>query len=231
MKRIKNIPILGTFAIKMYNRIKKYPQFSNSQQYWEQRYKYGLNSGNGSYGKLAEFKAEIINKFIQENSINSIIEFGCGDGNQLKYFHLQDKIYTGFDVSKTIVKNMKKKYLGDKKKTFFHLSEYKKDTYQADLTLSLDVIYHLIENHTFDNYMKNLFSSSEKFVIIYSSNFDEPDYQEKFHVKNRKFTDWIEKNLPNAKLIHHIPNKYPFNGDNNTSSLADFFIYQKECNS
>ena len=34
--------------------------------YWDQRYKKGGNSGAGSYGRLAEFKAEIINKFIKE---------------------------------------------------------------------------------------------------------------------------------------------------------------------
>lgn len=42
----------------------------------------------------------------------------------------------------------------------------------ADLTLSLDVIYHLIEDNVFFTYMDRLFDSSTKFVIIYSLNTD-----------------------------------------------------------
>ncbi len=58
--------------------------FPGSDKYWEQRYAVGGNSGVGSYGKFANFKAEVINKFVREHKIKSVIEFGCGDGNQLK---------------------------------------------------------------------------------------------------------------------------------------------------
>jgi hypothetical protein len=33
---------------------------------------------------LAEFKARAVNDFVRENSVKSIVEYGCGDGNQLK---------------------------------------------------------------------------------------------------------------------------------------------------
>ena len=72
-------------------------KFKNSASYWQERYKKGGNSGTGSYNLLAEFKAEIINTFIKENSIETVVEFGCGDGNQLKYY--QFKNYLGYDVS------------------------------------------------------------------------------------------------------------------------------------
>jgi hypothetical protein len=55
----------------------------NSVNYWENRYAAGGNSGDGSYGRLAVFKAEFINKFIDEVNINSATEMGCGDGHQL----------------------------------------------------------------------------------------------------------------------------------------------------
>ncbi len=58
--------------------------FPGSNKYWTQRYAEGGNSGAGSYGKFARFKAEVINKFVSEREIKSVIEFGCGDGNQLK---------------------------------------------------------------------------------------------------------------------------------------------------
>ena len=63
---------------KIFDRKKFY-----SSKYWENRYKAGGNSGSGSYSNLAIFKAEIINSFVKDNKIESVIEFGCGDGQQL----------------------------------------------------------------------------------------------------------------------------------------------------
>jgi hypothetical protein len=38
------------------------PCFSGTQSYWEERYANGGNSGQGSAGQLADFKAEILNR-------------------------------------------------------------------------------------------------------------------------------------------------------------------------
>ena len=75
----------------------------NSKDYWNTRYKTGGNSGAGSYNNLANFKAKIINNFIQKNNIQSIIDYGVGDGNQLKLINTENKIYTGIDVSSIII--------------------------------------------------------------------------------------------------------------------------------
>ena len=64
--------------------------FPGSQNYWEKRYSLGGNSGQGSYGKSAEFKSEILNIFVRENCINSVTEYGCGDGNQLCLLYTSD---------------------------------------------------------------------------------------------------------------------------------------------
>ena len=50
------------------NTQKNYKQF-NSGEYWENRYKANGNSGAGSYNRLAEFKAEVINGFVKENNM------------------------------------------------------------------------------------------------------------------------------------------------------------------
>ncbi|MCL2283845.1 MAG: glycosyltransferase family 92 protein [Fibromonadales bacterium] len=67
------------FIQKYLRRIKAF----DSGKYWEERYANGGNSGDGSYNCLAQFKAEILNDFVKEHSVNSAIEFGCGDGSQL----------------------------------------------------------------------------------------------------------------------------------------------------
>jgi hypothetical protein len=44
------------------------------------------------------------------------------------------------------------------------------DLGRFDLELSLDVIYHLVEDEVFDAYMRSLFAHAGRFVVIYSSN-------------------------------------------------------------
>src|SRR5262245_61906539 len=117
---IKSIPILGKFAKETYWRIttRRPPQvFHGSRHYWQDRYAAGGNSGVGSYGKFAEFKAEVINDFVAEKSIISVIEFGCGDGNQLKLSRYQT--YIGFDVSKSAVQECQKVFGDDSTKAFY----------------------------------------------------------------------------------------------------------------
>ena len=202
--------------------------FSDSKTYWERRYLRGKNSGKGSYGKLAEFKANIINSYIEENDIKSVIEFGCGDGNQLTLGQYQN--YIGLDVSRTALDICKDIFKEDRAKSFFlYDSEYFIDNssvFKSDLALSLDVIYHLIEDEVFELYMNHLFDSANRHVIIYSSNGD-LGLLNLPHVRHRCFTKWIEENRPDWGMIKKIPNKYPL-GSDGQGSFADFFIYKKK---
>ena len=219
---IKKTPLLNEVAKVIYVIVMKF-RFSGSKEYWERRYKSGGTSGEGSYGKLAEFKAEVINSFIKNNKINSVIEFGCGDGNQLSLFEIPN--YIGLDVSETAIKMCIERFKNDKTKSFFLYDPNcfvdNHSLFKADLTLSLDVIYHLVEDHIYETYMKHLFSASKKYVIIYSSDTDENPLIQSPHCKNRKFTKWVETNLPEWKLIQKIKNKYP------NESMCDFFIYKR----
>lgn len=197
--------------------------FSGSKEYWIERYNSGGNSGDGSYRKLAEFKAEILNGFVQQHNINSVIEHGCGDGNQLKLAKYPS--YIGFDVSPKAIALCTEAFSGDTTKTFKLVTDYSNET--AELTLSLDVIYHLIEDEVFTNYMQRLFDTSRRYVIIYSSNTNENSETQAAHVKHRKFSEWIAEVKPEWKLQEHILNRFPFNGDNQTGSFSEFFIYKK----
>ena len=92
----------------------------NSKDYWEKRYANGGNSGSGSYNNLAKFKAEIINNFINKNKINTVIEWGSGDCNQLTLANYKN--YIGYDVSQTAIKICQKKFFNDSTKVFIYLS-------------------------------------------------------------------------------------------------------------
>lgn len=223
-KFIKKIPIIGQITQSVYRKwINPKNLFPGSENYWIERYESGGGSGDGSYGKLAEFKAEFLNKFVREENIKTIIEYGCGDGNQLKLAEYPS--YIGFDVSPKIISLCREKFSCDTTKTFRLMNEFKRE--KAQLTLSLDVIYHLIENNVFKAYMHRLFDSAEEFVIIYSSNTNKNKEDQVVHVKHRKFSEWVEKMKPEWKLRSHIPNKYPFAGDPTTGSCADFYLYEK----
>lgn len=197
----------------------------NSGSYWENRYSARGNSGDGSYGRLAEFKAEIINEFVRNEKIGSVIEFGCGDGNQLS---LADySTYIGFDVSYKSIELCNQLFIGDSSKSFLHVNKF--DNQNAELVISLDVIYHLVEDEVYEKYMTDLFKASTKFVVVYSTNSEDEYAISTPHLRNRQFTDWVDGYATEFKLVNIIPNKYPYDKANpkpNTSS-ADFFIYQK----
>jgi protein O-GlcNAc transferase len=203
--------------------LKKANPFTHSSQYWETRYQQQGNSGAGSYNNLALFKAEIVNAFIKQHNMSSVIESGCGDGNQLTLAEYEE--YIGFDISHTVINHCRTKFQNDHSKQFIHLSEYSTQT--ADLTLSLDVIYHLVEDDVFEEYMRLLFTAASEFVITYSSN--ETNYPGAAHVKHRRFTDWIESELATSwQQIKTIKNKYPYDPENTKqTSVADFFVFQK----
>ena len=102
----------------MFERLKKLIQKTTKFNYisfWEDNYSSGDNSGPGSYGKLAEFKAKVINNLIKKYSIKTVIEFGVGDGNQLTLMNYEN--YLGLDVSKTAILNNIAKFSDDPKKS------------------------------------------------------------------------------------------------------------------
>jgi len=100
--------------------------------------------------------------------------------------------------------------------------------FKSDLTLSLDVIYHLIEDNVFNKYMQDLFSTSKKYVMIYASNTNTNKIIQSQHVKHRNFSEWVTKNLLEWKLIKKINNKYPLKCNEKEESFADFYIYKKK---
>jgi hypothetical protein len=202
--------------------------FPGSGEYWEKRYKEGGTSGGGSYNRLALFKAEVLNGFVAKNNIDSVIEFGCGDGNQLKLAAYPN--YIGLDVSKKAIQMCTKVFAQDQTKSFFLYDPFaftdNGKIFRVDLALSLDVIYHLVEDEVFETYMRHLFHSAEQYVIVYSSDFEGA---QRFHERDRKFTEWVEKNILDWRLKEVIKNKFPEDRTHpEETSKADFFIYTRK---
>ena len=156
---------------------------------------------------------DIINNFIKENKIKSIVDYGVGDGNQLKLINTENLKYTGIDVSEFIISKCKEQFKNDKTKSFIHVDNID-NKLKGELVLSCDVIYHLIEEHVYKEYMDNLFSMSNKYVIIYAPNIN---YDEATHVKKREFIEYIFDNYTTFNLIERIKGNIG----------CHFYIFQK----
>ncbi|MEM8750497.1 MAG: class I SAM-dependent methyltransferase [Pseudomonadota bacterium] len=195
----------------------------SSGRYWEQRYQSGRNSGAGSYGRLAAYKSDVINELLESLDIRSVIEFGSGDGNQAAL--LNPASYVGVDVAHTAVEECRKTFRDRPNFKFYHTSE--RETYfrPYDMSMSLDVIYHLTEDDVFHQYMRDLFACAGKYCLIYASDHDEMTGN--VHVRHRSFSDWIsehEKDWECIKVFEHPYPKSESTRDDDTS-FAHFKLF------
>lgn len=218
----KNLPFMKSAYRGYANR-----NFPGSEAYWESRYAAGGTSGAGSYGRLAQFKAEVLNAFVKENNVRSVIEFGCGDGHQLELAEYPS--YIGLDVSRSAVQLCIEHFKSDPSKSFFlYDGEAFCDNagvFACDMSMSLDVIYHLVEDQVYETYMSHLFSAGKRFVTVYSSNQDAAALT---HQRPRKFTEWTDANAKEWKLKVKIDNRYPYDPNNpSETSIADFYIFER----
>ena len=209
------------FIKKIFRKIRWHLNFGNSQKYWEQRYRSGGGSGPGSHGRLAAFKAQILNDFVQHNDIQSVMEFGFGDGSQLQLARYPS--YLGVEVSHSALAAASNSHSARPNFKLIHMADLQPH-HKAELVLSLDVVYHLIEDHIFHEHMRSLFDHTNRYVIIYSSS--DTRLSPAPHVRHRNFKEWIAKNRPDYRLISQTPNRHPFDPTQpEQTSFADFFIY------
>jgi SAM-dependent methyltransferase len=223
---IKSIPLIGPTAGRLAHlpfvaRVRSLV-FPGSAFFWESVYRQGGTSGPGSYGRLARFKAGILNDFVRTRKVRTVVEFGCGDGAQLTLAKYPE--YVGVDVSPLAVKRCASLFANDQSKRFFLAGALPADLGTFDLALSLDVIYHLVEDRVFEEYMSRLFSISRRYVVIYASNYD--GRTQALHVRHRKFTAWIDKKAQEWQPTGFVANRFPADPlQPDETSFADFHFF------
>ena len=175
-------------------------KFSSSSDYWENRYFWGGNSGVGSYGNDATYKADILNQVIDQYNIDTIIDLGCGDGNNLQLYKIKN--YFGFDISLTAIKNNIKKYSDHKNKKFYVINDNFKNILEnirnsdqvfKTIVLSFDVILHLVEDEIYFNHLKTFESTISDYLLVVSSDEDKEYNNFTPHVKHRNYSKDLEK--------------------------------------
>lgn len=188
--------------------------------YWEQTYRSGETSGRGSYGVLAEFKAEIVNKLIQREQIRRVIEFGCGDGNQLQYMNYEQ--YLGMDVAVSSIKQCVSLYASDPSKSFMVYTPglwINRGFLQADLTVCLDVLYHITDEADFRTTLRDVLYASTSWVVLYTRLKEQGDPGVQT-IQDRNLFHYLF-DYPEFKVYEIIRQRYP------EQSSADFVILKR----
>ncbi len=194
-----------------------------SSELWDDVYARGGTSGTGSYGRLAEFKADTVNRLLIEHAIESVIELGCGDGHQASLIDYPR--YLGLDTSPMAIGLCRERFGDDPTREFRAYQTGDEIQERADMSISLDVVYHLLEDEVYDRYMTDLFAVGTRFVVVYSSDTEEA--AEWPEVRHHGFTDWVRDREPDWVLRQRIPNRYPYVPGDVDSSWADFYVFER----
>lgn len=196
----------------------------SSLQYWRKRYAAGQNSGDGSYGRMADFKAKTLNSFVEEHRVSSCLELGCGDGNQLALLNIPK--YLGLDVSPEAIDMCAAKFAADTTKSFalYDPRRFVNHSFvTADLTLSMDVILHLVEDDLYHGYMAILFAASTRYVAIFNTATDEQPRRMAAHNRFRDHAPWVAANAPEFRPLGSVP----VPGDLGYPKETCFWFYEK----
>lgn len=170
----------------------------DAKEYWEHRYAKFGDSGDGSKGSNYEFKRDYINNIIKKYNIKSIVDFGCGDGKQIKELIVDE--YYGIDVASSAVNMCRQLYAHKRLYRFDTSEDANLKTY--DLAMSIDVIYHITDYNDYINYLRKLFSCS-KYVLLYA-NYGMRDSNAD-HIVARNNLEEIERLNLCRKLIEKQP--------------------------
>lgn len=189
-------------------------------KYWDRRYRDGRSSGAGSEGDEGTYKARYVADFVAEHGVSSILDWGCGDGQVLRKMNLPELgspnyvTYTGVDVSPAILKRMRQEFYS---REFYEPDYVVTQGFKAELALSLDVLFHFPDDSDYHEYLANLFGSSWRFVIIYSTNY--AIGRTSRHVMRREFTPDVAEHYPEWDLVKIESPLKP--------ELASFFVYER----
>jgi hypothetical protein len=197
----------------------------HSAEYWARRYEAGGTSGAGSAGALAAYKAEHVNGLVARLGIGSVIEFGSGDGNQAALFDFPG--YTGVDVVPGVVEAARRRFADRPSWRFLTADDYAAAPVTAELAMSLDVIYHLVEDAVFEAYMRTLAAAAGRYLLVYASDHDAETPSR--HVRHRAYSRWLAAEAAALEPVETWANPHAWTegADPEATSFAFFRLYAR----
>ena len=157
-----------------------------------------------------------------------VIELGCGDGNQLSLADYPE--YLGLDVAQSAIDQCRRRFAGDESKAFRPYDPRKglEDLRgAADLALSLDVIYHLVEDDIYRSYLRDLRAATSRYLIVYSTNRWSLLWRRDVHVRHRRFVPDLLRD-GDFRQIGYVRNPHRRRTrEHRKRSKSDFFMFER----
>ncbi len=176
-----------------------------------------------SMRELDRYKSRFLNQLILRTRCRVVVEFGCGDGAQLRLAQYPE--YHGIDVSTDAIDRCKAAYAGDTSKQFYTIGEIDRLPL-ADLTLSQDIISHIGNDVDYWRYLKALFLGSRHFVVIYGN--DVSSCRSDLQTRLPDFVGDVAKCFPNWRLCEFHRNPYYADkGPDQRHTLSNFFVFER----
>ncbi len=146
-------------------------------------------------------------------NIESVVDWGVGDGTVLDGI-TRGVRYLGLDVSETAVDRLRRRYASLPLWDFEQVTEDYSGPYDLhELSLSMDVLFHLIDDQHYWAYLNNLFGHASRYVIIYSTNYGPARTAR--HVLRRRFTPDVAASFPEWELLKSADDP----------GVAGFYVY------
>lgn len=183
---------------------------------------WGYKSGNGSEPENSIPWIKVVNNFLNQSDINSILDFGCGDWRLGQKYKIGNKKYLGVDVSSVIIEEIQK--YSKINISFVQGDATTMDIKYYDLILIKDVLQHLSNSSV--NTILNKIMFSCKYALI-CNDFTEinkditPGSYRGINLKNEPFKynfeeieSWtlFEKKYKLKKMIYLYKNNKQING-------------------
>jgi len=115
---------------------------------------WGFGSGHGSLPSVTKGYRALLETFIRENNVRSVVDYGSGDWQFSKLVEWGDIEYTGVDVVPSLTAENTTKY-GNQKRKFVTLAPGSNGIPDADLLICKDVLQHM-PNQAVQEFVANI---------------------------------------------------------------------------
>lgn len=156
-------------------------KFNEHNEYFSNIYSAGgwggeCRSGGGSLPDNTIEYREFLEKFIKENEIKRVYDFGCGDWCFSRLIDWSDVKYTGVEVVKSLIDENNKKYKSENVKFIYLKDPEKFYRNKGDLLILKDVLQHW-NNDEVTTFLDGVLDNFN-FILITNSCMQQEDWED-----------------------------------------------------
>jgi SAM-dependent methyltransferase len=109
---------------------------------------WGFSSGHGSLPSVTKGYRKFVENFIRNNSVKSVLDFGCGDWQFSRFIDFSNVDYVGVDVVPSLIQENSRKFSKENIKFFLSPVRFS-ELLTTDLLIVKDVLQHFSNNEVF----------------------------------------------------------------------------------